>query len=60
MKYLPCPAEQGIGVGELLDAVIDLLREELTDLDQKDEVEKSKRVITGDHWAAKCWQSLHF
>jgi len=33
-------AEQGIGVGELLDAVIDLLREELTDLDQKEEVEK--------------------
>ena len=38
-------AEQGIGIGELLDAVIDLLREELTDLDQKDEVEKSKELL---------------
>jgi len=38
-------AEQGIGVGELLDAVIDLLREELTDLDQKEEVEKSKELL---------------
>ena len=38
-------AEQGIGVGDLLDHVVGLLREEFTDLRQSPEAEESKEIL---------------
>src|SRR4029079_16716750 len=42
---LAVSAEQGIGVGELLDSLVQLLREELTDIENKGEVEKQKEIL---------------
>src|SRR5437867_8371040 len=44
-EVLAVSAEQGIGVGELLDGIVDLLREELSDLEQKDVAQKSKELL---------------
>jgi GTP-binding protein len=38
-------AEQGIGIGELLDEVVKLLREELVELEPADDEEKSKEIL---------------
>ncbi len=42
---LAISSEQGIGVGELLDSLVQLLREELTDIENKGEVEKQKEIL---------------
>ena len=44
-EVLAVSAEQGIGVGELLDAVVELLREELTEIDQSAELDKPKEML---------------
>lgn len=38
-------AEQGIGIGDLLDHVVGVLREEFTDLRQSPEAEESKEIL---------------
>ena len=44
-EVLAVSAEQGIGVGELLDAVVQLLREELSEIEPTEEVEKPKELL---------------
>jgi GTP-binding protein len=44
-EVLAVSAEQGIGVGELLDAVVALLHEELTEIDQSAELDKPKEML---------------
>jgi GTPase len=44
-EVLAVSAEQGIGVGELLDEVVKLLREELSHIEHSDEVEKPKELL---------------
>lgn len=44
-EVLAVSAEQGIGVGELLDSVVQLLREELLEIETSEEVEKPKELL---------------
>jgi GTP-binding protein len=44
-EVLAVSAEQGIGVGELLDSVVQLLREELSEIETTEEVEKPKELL---------------
>lgn len=44
-EVLAVSAEQGIGVGELLDSVIELLREELSHIEAVDADEKGKELL---------------
>src|SRR5499426_2677080 len=43
-EVLAVSAEQGTGVGELLDSVVQLLREELLEIETTEEVEKPKEL----------------
>ena len=53
-NVFPVSAEQGIGVGELLDGVVELLK---TDDEQADErIAGEARAAVGDCWAAECRQ----
>src|SRR5215470_18091082 len=44
-EVLAVSAEQGIGVGELLDCVVQLLREELLEIETTEEVEKPRELL---------------
>jgi len=44
-EVLAVSAEQGIGVGELLDEVVKLLREELSGINETEAVEKTKEIL---------------